>query len=180
MDFFLVTQDNRIINRIEPIGITKDMFKEALSEDDEPMLFYLKEKSQNDYVDLIERPVFLVSDRCKKVLKMYSKQTIFAPVVLGETQQSFQEVYWYVRPPKIDCLSEQAEFNKNGTLKRLVINPGRVAGHRVFQIDQIMESFIVIDLVVLESLLRRGLVGFRPELVQMELELTGGVSDGNS
>ena len=178
MDYFLITEDNRIINRIEPMGITKAVFKEVSSEEDEPMLFHLKEKSQNDYVDFIDRPVPLVTDRCKEVLKMYSKQTIFAPVILYETKRDTQELYWYVKPPKIACLSEQTEFNKNGTVKRLVINPGQVAGHRVFQIDQVMENFIVVDLIVLESLLRRGLIGFRPELIQMESELTGGVTCG--
>lgn len=168
MDYFIISQDNRIIDRFEPLNINKSMFAEVSPEKDEPMQFFIKENSRKDYVDFTDRPVILVSDRFKEVLELYCESAVYSPVVLSEIKRDVQKLYWYLKPPKVDCLSEQTEFHKNGTLKRLVIKPDLAAGHRVFQIDRILENYMVIDLMALESLLRRGYIGFRPELIRIE------------
>lgn len=170
VDYFIITQDNRIMDRFELVNISKSMFAGLSSEGEEPMQFFIKENSRKDYVDFTDRPVILVSDRFKEVLEIYCEQTVYFPVVLFEIKRDVQKLYWYLKPPKVDCLSEQTEFHKNGTLKRLVIKPDLAAGHRVFQIDRILENYMVIDLMVLESLLRRGYIGFRPELIEIESE----------
>jgi hypothetical protein len=117
-------------------------------------------------VDFIERPVPLVSDRLRKVLQMYHREIVFAPVVLTDLKRAL--LYWYFKPPQVKCISNQTEFYKNETIKKLVINQTQTAGYRVLQVDHLIQTFILFDLMVVESLLRRGFTGFRLERIEVE------------
>lgn len=171
MDYFVITQDNRIINRGEPVGITKAIFQDDALDETMPLQFRTKEQRLDEFVDFIERLVPLVSEPMKEILEMYAEESaVFFPVVLADTKRGVQRLYWYPRLPKLECLSNKTDFNKNGTIKRLSINPEQVTDYRLFQIGGIMESFIVCDLVVAESLLRRNFVGFKLERIKQITE----------
>ncbi|HEY8462574.1 MAG TPA: hypothetical protein VIM29_00855 [Bacillota bacterium] len=60
-----------------------------------------------------------------------------------------------MKPNSCDCLAEQSEFNKNGSLKRLVINQSKAEGSWIFKAARIMEYWIIVNLSVAEGKLRR-------------------------
>jgi hypothetical protein len=170
MDYFLISQDLRIPNRVEPVGLTGLLrqSRQEDNEDDDLIQVYVKTHQDSEYVDFIERPVPLASDPLKKVLMIFEKRANFTPIVLADLQRQVQTLYWMINPPKLHCLAASAEFNKNGTIKRVVIDSEKVRGYRLFQIGGIMENLIGINLVVAEGILRRDLTGFK--LTQMEHE----------
>jgi hypothetical protein len=168
MDYFIVSEDRRVVNRIKPRGISKSIFDERTLDETTPIQFYIEATKESDYVDFIERPVPLVSDRLRKVLQMYHREIVFAPVVLTDLKRALQKPYWYFKPPQIKCISNRTEFYKNETIKKLVINQRQTAGYRVLQVNHLIQTFILFDLMVVESLLRRGFTGFRLERIEVE------------
>jgi hypothetical protein len=112
-------------------------------------------------MDFIERPAPLVSDRLKELWQAYERRTVFAPVILADVRQGIQQVYWSPTPPKLPCLADRTEYNRNATLNNLVLDPEAVAGFRIFKVDQLIENLLIIDLLVLESMLRRNFTGFK-------------------
>jgi hypothetical protein len=170
MEYFLITQDNRIINYPEQLEISKSFCNREISDELGPIQLRIREKDRIEYVDFIARPVPLVSDELKRLLKQFEKAAIFTPVVLADLKHGVQSLYWSLNPPKLDCLSSHTEFNKNGTVGKIVLNPAPVAGFRMFKIDRVIESFLVINLILVESILRRSLTGFRFTRVEVEPE----------
>lgn len=168
MDYFVISQDLRISNRVEPVGLTSLLRQNCreTEEDDDLIQVYVKTHQDSEYVDFIERPVPLVSDPLRKVLMRFEKRAQFTPIVLADLQRQVQTLYWMINPPKLQCLAVGTEFNKNGTIKRVVIDSEKVRGYRLFQIVGIMENLIVINLVVAEGMLRRDFTGFK--LTQIE------------
>jgi hypothetical protein len=170
LEYFLITQDHRIPNYPEPLGMSKSFFKQEKLDEFNPVQLQIKDKESIEYVDFIERPVPLVSDELKQLLKQFEKKAGFTPVVLVDLKRGVQSLYWSLHLPKVDCLSSHSEFNKNGTINKLVLNPVPAAAFRMFQVDRVIEDFIMINLVLVESLLRRDLTGFRFTRVEVEKE----------
>lgn len=175
MDYFLLSQDNTIPNAVEPVGILKTLDRDMINKENAHIMdglavqFEVKESSSVEYVDFIESPVPLVSDKLKEILSKYDKKVIFKPIFLADIKRSRQEVYWLMVPEDVECLSPKSEFNKNGTIKSIVIDEERVKYCRVFKIKGVLENLIVIRLDVAESILRRGFSGIR--LTRLEKEI---------
>lgn len=168
MDYFIVSEDRRAVNRIKPRGISKSIFDDKTLDETAPLQFYIEDSKEPDYVDFIERPVPLVSDRLRKALQMYHREIFFAPVVLTDLKRALQKLYWYFKPPQVKCISNRTEFYKNETIKKLVINQAQTSGYRVMQVNHLIQTFILFDLMVVESLLRRGFTGFSLERIEVE------------
>lgn len=174
MEYFVISQDKRIENVVEPIGILKEINKEILNKegikhmDDMPVQFDIKEKSSSEYIDFIEKPVLLVSDNLKKILNKYDKKIFFKPVVLCDRKEEKQDLYWLMVLDSIDCLSPKSEFNKNGTIKRLIIDEKKIGNFKIFKVNEVMEDLVIIRLDVAESLLRRDFTGIKLKKVERE------------
>lgn len=161
MDYFLISQDKRIANLVEPVGLGKALRENPGRDVLTPIQLQITVHDNTEYVDFIERPAPLVSDRLKELWQAYEKRVAFTPVLLADARQGVQQVYWSLTPPKLQCLANHTEFNCNASLDNLVLNPTTVAGFRIFQIDQLVENFLIINLMVLESMLRRNFTGFK-------------------
>ncbi|MBC2580555.1 imm11 family protein [Clostridium sp. DJ247] len=174
MEYFVIYQDKRIENAAEPIGILKEISKDMLNKegtkhmDELPIQFDIKEKSSSEYIDFIEKPVPLVSDNLKKLLQKYDKKIFFKPIVLCDRKQEKQDLYWLMVPDSIDCLSDKSEFNKDGTLKRLVIDKKKVGNFKIFKVNGIMEDLMLVRLDAAESILRRDFTGIKLKKVEKE------------
>lgn len=174
MDYYIISQDERITDFAEPTGLLKLIDKDELRRNgsinltEDPVQVYIKEKSENEYIDFIERPVPLISDKLKQLFDNYQKDMAYRPVVLADVKHMKQDLYWLIVPKRIDCLSEKSEFNIDETLKRLVIDEGKVGKNRIFSIYGIIESLILINLDVVESILRRDFCGIRFKKIERD------------
>lgn len=174
MDYFLMFQDKKLSEAIQPVGITRvipdEFFDKGtpLKTDEGPIQFYLKDGWNPVYVDFIERPISLISDKLKPVIEKYQREVFFKPVILGDRKRMKQEVYWRLIPPSRSCLSEQSEFYPTKTIKKLVLDSRKVTGYHIFQIGGIMEKLIVVDLALAESILRRYPTGVCFQKIEQE------------
>ncbi|MBC2582568.1 serine protease [Clostridium sp. DJ247] len=140
----------------------------GVKKDEMPIQFDIKEKSSSEYIDFIEKPVPLVSDNLKKLLQKYDKKIFFKPIVLCDRKQEKQDLYWLMVPDSIDCLSDKSEFNKDGTLKRLVIDKKKVGNFKIFKVNGIIEDLMLVRLDAAESILRRDFTGIKLKKVEKE------------
>lgn len=173
MEYFILGQDSRIMDAIKPLGAsglsgrTPFQTDELLEPDEEIVQFYLKASSSPRYVDFIQDPGPLVSDGLKLILEKYQPQLFFKPVVLADRERQRQTLYWLMVPDRVNCLSADCEINKDGTVKRLVIDERKVNRAKVFRVAGIMEQYTLIRLDVAESLLRRDFYGIRLQRVRV-------------
>ena len=79
--------------------------------------FPVLDKSENVYIDFIEKPIALLADPVKQLVEKYEPRLPFKAVVLVDIPKLKQTLYWLAIPPKVACLSAQTEFNLDGTLK---------------------------------------------------------------
>ncbi|HEY8463777.1 MAG TPA: serine protease [Bacillota bacterium] len=160
MDFFRFSQDQRVSGAIQPIRPVPAN-PEHNSETDFPVQYYLKANRDNEYIDFLEMPVALVSDRLKRLLTKYCPQLVCHPVVLADLSRMRQDLYWQINPVTVDCQAPQTEFYKDGAVRNLVIDAVKAGSVRVFRVAGIKESWIIVNLEVAESILRRDFLGIR-------------------
>lgn len=174
MNYFILSQDERISNAVEPIGISKVIKKELLTAERMEELeaidrqFPVLDKRENDYIDFIEKPIPLLSDSVKQLVGKYEPRLPFKSVVLMNLPKLSQVLYWLIIPPKVACLSAQTEFHLDGTLKKLVIDEALAAPYTIFKIDGIKEDYVIVNIELAESILRRAFRGIRLLKVQTE------------
>ncbi|GAA0134817.1 hypothetical protein YSY43_16570 [Paenibacillus sp. YSY-4.3] len=172
MRYFRLMMDDRIKHRIEPVPLSSLSMKSGMQmtlsqEEDAPLFLAVHIHSQSMFPDFLEYPVPLVSNRMKVLLEKYRPGMEWRAAILTDLKQSRQEVYWVLRPPAEECLSDSTERYPDHTLKHLVLQYGK-ATSPIFQIADLIEPYIFIDLALAESLLRRPFIGIRLERVEME------------
>ncbi|MEK4628206.1 serine protease [Solibacillus sp. FSL R7-0682] len=174
MNYFILSQDERILNAVEPVGITQTIKKEWLTVEHLSELdaidsqFPVLDKPEQDYIDFISRPIPLLADPLKQLVEKYNPRMPFKPLVLVDIPKIKQTLYWMVVPPKVACLSPKTEFHLDGTVKKLVIDEALAAPYTFFKIDGIKEDFILVNVELAESMLRRSYRGLRLVKVQTE------------
>ncbi|MFM9281130.1 hypothetical protein [Paenibacillus jiagnxiensis] len=173
MRYFRLMADERVQHRVEPSSLSRLQVEEVMSvtrspETQETSLFLSVYTDQRTvYPDFLEYPLPLVSDRVKGLLEKYMPELAWKAAILTDFEQARQEAYWVLRPPVMDCLSNQSERYPDQTLKQLVLR--QVEGMPpVLRIGGLLEPYIYIHLSVAESLLRRSLTGIRVERIEME------------
>ena len=172
MNYFILGQDERISYAIEPIGLSQVikqewlMTKEGIHELDKlDCQFSMKEKSTNEAIDVIEKPIRLVSDRLKKLMKAHIPSLPTKSVVLVDKKNGSQLLYWILIPETVACFSNQTEFHPDGTIKTLVIEEDVAKPYPIFKIEGVRENVLIINLAVAESILRRSFYGIRLQKV---------------
>jgi hypothetical protein len=170
MDFFLIVQDNRVLNLPKLAGISRTQTKKATPNELESELFLIKEQEDPVDVDFIEHPVPLVSDRLKQLLKSFDQRCVFTPAVLGDIKRGAQYLYWRLIPPAFYCRATDLEFTEDRTLRQVTLPVSLPAHLRVFKVERVAEEMIFINLIVLESMLRRGFTGFKFTRIELKLK----------
>jgi hypothetical protein len=165
MEYFRMSQEKTMLDAVQPTGTSNQTWREPFQRltprqlDDQPLQFYIKEQAHPQYIDFIEHPLPLVTDKVKSLLEKYQPNSFFKPVILADLRRMRQEVYWLMIPPSISCLAAESVFNADGTLEQMVLDSGKIGRMRVFSIKGIMENYIIVRLDVAESLLRRDAAG---------------------
>lgn len=174
MSYFILSQDNRLLDAVEPTGLTELITKEMLTEEKVHLLDELvlqvpiQRREHVTYVDFIQRPIPLLSDHLKQLVVKYVPKMLCKAVVLADREQMRQDLYWVFVPPRVNCLSDRAEFNQDNTIKRLIVDQNKIGGRTFFQIDGIREEHLVVNVGLAESILRRDFTGLQLQKVELE------------
>ncbi|MDP4180319.1 MAG: serine protease [Bacillota bacterium] len=174
MEYYIISQDDRIIDYAEPTGLSKVISRDAVRNgdidtlNDEPVQVFIKEKAENEYIDFIEKPIPLITDKIKQVFDMYEKDIFYKPIMLADSKRMKVALYHLIVPQKLNCLSQKSEFYPDGTLKKLVLDKGKIESTKVFSVKGIKEDYLIIELDVVESILRRNSTGIKLKKAEVE------------
>jgi len=157
--YYLIKQDRRLENSPEILGFFNTFFDRQELKDRSNTL-YVRDHPDIYYPDFIDRPLLLVSDEFKSILKVYHKDYEYRAVVLTERERKVQNVYWNIVIPETDCLSVESSYYLNKTLNKMVIDHKKTEGRSLFKITNMRRTIYIIRLDLAESILRRNLCGF--------------------
>ncbi len=157
--YFTMEEDKRIHNRIQfrdlKSNVQVEFEPEEVSRIQDITVLFVEGDEDSIYPDVIEAPVYMVSDRLKKVLEMYDATAVYRKVILNQRDENIQRTYWLMIAEKIDCLDESSEWYPNGWNKKAVLERGKTKGRKVFRADGMMHSKVFVHVDVSESIMRR-------------------------
>ncbi len=157
--YFELEQDKRIRNRFrfrDIESMVREEFKpEEFGQIQEISVLFTLGDTDSIYPDVVNAPIFLVSDSLKKLLSVYDTEVLYRRVALNQVKERIQKKYWLLLTEKLDCLDESAQQYANGWDQRIVLNRERIGKRRVFKVNGIRTPRVFVNLEVAESILRR-------------------------
>ena len=173
MRFFTMEQDKSLPDMIklrdfDICGPRHIFLKRDAGEINASTTLYLSENSGETAPDFIQSPIPLVSDMVKKVLDAYEDDMVFRQVSLIDKERGTILLYHILLLEEQDMLSDRAEFYPNGSIKRLVLDRGKIGEHKIFLLDRRRFRNPFVSLEVVESLLRRSMTGIIFREVEVE------------
>lgn len=116
------------------------------------------------FPDIICRPFLLLSGKCVKTAVMYQPDILFKGVKLWDKKSGINATYFLTILDKLDCMSEQTQFNSVGNrVTKLVLDRDKIGSKAVFEIKGFDRKCIVGRMDFVESILRRGAEGITLE-----------------
>lgn len=174
MDYFLLKQDERYTYVPELLNLYKNINKADINltnanKIDDTIIFYIKSDPNTEFLDVLNRQLFLVSQGMKNLLEKYNANIIFKMLPLIDFDNLKQEIYYLPIFEEIEALSEEAELNLDKTVvKKLILNKEKIQGKKIFKIKESAKNLIIIRLDVAESILRRDFKGILLERVEVK------------
>jgi hypothetical protein len=93
MEYFRMSQEKTMLDAVQPTGTSNQTWREPFQRlnprqfDDQPLQFYIKEQAHPQYIDFIEHPLPLVTDKVKSLLEKYQPNSFFKPVILADLRR---------------------------------------------------------------------------------------------
>lgn len=173
MRFFTMEQDKTLPDLIrfrdfDISGPRHIFYKEDAQDLEESSMMYLTKDSGEAAPDFIQSPVYLVSDKVKKVLDLYEDDMVFKTVTVADKERETIRVYHHLLLERLDVFSTRTEFYSNGSVKQLVLDPEKIGAHKVFLLNDKRFPNPLLSLEAVESLLRRNVMGIVFKEVEVE------------
>lgn len=164
MRFFTIEQDKSLPDQIrfrdfDICGPRHIFYKEDGENLQESTMMYLEKDSGEAAPDFIQSPVYLVSDKVKKVFDVYEDDMVFKTVTITHKERKTIWIYHHLLLERFNAFSEETEFYTNGSIKRLVLDPVKIGEHKVFLLNDKRFPNPLVSLEVAESLMRRNVMG---------------------
>ncbi|AGX41829.1 imm11 family protein [Clostridium saccharobutylicum] len=174
MDYFLLKQDEESKN----VPVLMDVFNKVdvrninllnAHKIDEILIFNVKCTDETEFLDILDRNLFLISEKMKKIIEKYDSGILFKIIPLIDLTNERQENYYMPIFEEIECLSEKAELNLNKTVvKKVILDKEKIKGKKIFKIKESSKTLVVVRLDVAESLLRREFKGLCLKRLEIE------------
>ena len=119
-------------------------------------------------MDFLQHPVTMFSRRFRNILDAYEPGLFFQEVVLIHKESSRQYRYVHTLMDQLDAVGSQTEYYPNGTVKRLVLDSGKIGQHNLFLLKGNQRKDPIVSLPLAESLLRRRPMGIHFEEVEVQ------------
>jgi len=175
MDYFLLKQDEEytnapvlmdVFNKIDIRNI--NLLKDHKIED--VVIFNVKCTDETEFLDVLDRDLFLISEEMKKIMGKYDPGILFKTIPLVDLAHERQENYYVPIVEDLECLSENAELNLNKTvIKKIILSKEKIKNKKIFKIKESSKTLVVVRLDVAESLLRREFKGICLRRLEVEV-----------
>lgn len=120
---------------------------------------YVQDDYSTVFPDVLSRPFFLVTDKLHKILELYEPNMDYRQIVLIDKKRNKAVQYFMPHLQVVDCLGEDTIFNMDHSeLKHIVLDKSKMPDKSIFQLDRVSNRYVVVNLNVLESFLRRGAI----------------------
>ncbi len=129
--------------------------------------FYLDAAKGECEPDFIVSPAYMVSDKAKKVIELYEDEAAFRKIILIHKEEERQLVYHYLLLKKIEALDETTSYYPNGMEKHMVLSREKIGDHQAFLLADSLRKNPVVSQEVVESLLRRQVMGIQFKEVEV-------------
>ena len=172
MRYFKIKQDPYLpcsikLRDFDMNGGHKTFLKEEAVQLNDTTVLYAVGKQDEVYSDFIENPVYMVSEIVKVVFNMYEDDLIFKKVAILNKEARTQESYYHVLTDHIEALSDRTQFYPDGREKKIILDNYKIGFHKVFQLKGVKSEQLIINLDVVESLLRRNVQGIIFEEIEV-------------
>lgn len=174
MDYFLLKQDEEYTNTPILLDVFNKMDVRNINllkahKIEDVLIFNIKCNDDAEFLDILDRNLFLVSEKIKKVIEKYDSGILFKTIHLIDIHDEKQENYYMPIFEDIECLSDKAELNLNKTVvKKIVLDEKKIRGKKIFKIKESSKTLVVVRLDVAEYLLRRELKGVCLKKLEIE------------
>lgn len=171
--FFIMRQDRNLTDSIKlrdfNICGARHIFHKSDAERlNHTTVLYQAEDTGETAADFIQSPVYMVSDMVRKVLDMYEDDLIFKKVALINKEKGTEIVYHQVLMDEIEALSESVERYPDQTEKKIILSPDKIKEHKVFMLADSRMKDPIVNLDVIESLLKRNPIGIIFQEIEVE------------
>lgn len=162
MDYFWIRQDERYLYlpRIRHF-ITKykrsDFTIENAHKISERNVVFVDSEKLLDYVDVIDRQLFLISEGVREVFEMYDPSITYKTFCLLNNARMELKLYYSPIIPQIDGTTEPNRFREGRRTGMQLILLRERLNRPILRVNELSPDGVVIRLDVAESLLRRGL-----------------------
>jgi 6-pyruvoyl-tetrahydropterin synthase len=174
MDYFLLNQDEEYTNTPKLMDVFNKIDVRNINllnahKIEEIVIFNVKCDEETEFLGILDRNLFLISEEMKKIIEKYDSEIIFKTTPLIDLPHTRQENYYMPIFEEIECLSEKAELNLNKTvIKKIILDKQKIKNKKIFKIKESSETLVVVRLDVAESLLRREFKGMCLERLEIE------------
>lgn len=92
-------------------------------------------------------------------MELYEPNMDYRQIVLIDKKKNKAVQYFMPHLQIVDCLGEGTVFNMDHSeLKQIVLDKNKIPDKTIFQLDRVSSRYVVVNLNVLESFLRRGAI----------------------
>lgn len=166
MEYFMISQDPDFYNILTVKVKLKNNARRKIEVSQEDIIsikrvirFNVDGLPNFTYPDILDVPIFLLSNNISPVFRYHFSDQHFKPTLLIDAKQKRHQLYYLPFIEKIDCIHESTTFYPNKSLKSLILDKKKMNGVKICRIDGIMEQIVLVSLEIAESLLRRNIIG---------------------
>lgn len=164
MNYYRICQDMSLPNQIRPILSKLDLF------DEKPVFIEGSLETPLEYAyfpHFIERPALMVSHQVKSIWESYQTGWKYRPCALGNIQQKRIQVYWLARARLLDGLSQYTEYEKDGSLKKIVLSEEKIQFQKVFALQNLHKIYYIAEKEIVERMLQEHIHGILYQQVEV-------------
>lgn len=175
MDYFILTQDKRYrrvptLHGLNQPVMHRDLKPGSAYKIADVGVYFSNSEYPQDYIDIMDHQLFMVSRDMKKVFQMYDPSMRFKLFCVLNRKTNEMGEYYAPIFREIDCVSENSQFNLDKSfIKHLVLHRSMIGEQSIFRVSGLRKETVIIRLDVAESLLRRKLRGISLNRVGLEV-----------
>ena len=165
MDYFIMEMDKRITNKF---GIQRFPGDGSMEYDTtyankfkDHTGLYTVETDKSSYPEVLEAPLYMVSETIRNILELNDDYIVCKEVSFVNLPRKSLKQYAVLLTDRIDCLHDSAEFYPDKSIKKLVLDRNKIGDRSVFKVKGIGPAYVIVNLDVAESVLRRNCFGVK-------------------
>lgn len=168
MKYFLVTVDKNYTAPV-PIGWYGVLDRKSLKEKkfyqmQKHLLFYIENQMQTVFTDIIIFPCYLVSKLVKDIISCYDPFIKFSRVIFYDRKKKQGMTYYLPFFYKMEA--EEKRYEEGKQKREIILEKKELERHVVLEVNTSFETLVFMRMDLVESILRRGVVGIGVEEIE--------------